>query len=123
MRKTIELEVTNEQAEQIYNNLVRLSGDEFAGRWFQGSLMDEFAFSVDNTNWRLKMLKGRPILGRKYVFAREKYVNCWTSKLVLVLTDNKNKFKKFVESRFKRSQDLNEVDYENYLYDVGMIDD
>lgn len=117
-RKDIELEILNEQAEKIYSALLEKSGNEFAGRWFDGSLEDEFAVVMtDNQNWRINMSSGRPILARKYVYAYEKYLNCWSSELKLVLTDNKNRFKDFLKSRFNDDEDLEDFCYESGLND------
>lgn len=121
-RKTVEISITNEQAQNLFNSLINLNGNEFAGRWFNGSLVDEFAIGVNSNDWQFKAVKGRPILGRKYVYAREEYVNCWTSKLVLVLTDNDKKIKNFIESRFKNDESLNAVDLEDFLFDCGLND-
>lgn len=122
MRKDIELEVTNEQAEQIYNTLLEKSGNEFAGRWFQGCLMDEFAMVVDNQDWQIKLSSGRPILARKYVYAREEYINCWSSRLVLVLTDSKKEFLNFVKSRFEQDDELDEMDFNDFCFESGLED-
>lgn len=122
MRKNVEISITNEQAEKLFTSLINLNGNEFSGRWFEGSLVDEFAIGVGSNNWKFKSVKGRPVLGRKYVYAREEFVNCWTSRLVLVLTDNENKFKNFVESRFERDEELDSIDLENFLYDCGLND-
>lgn len=121
-RKTIKMEITNKQAEQIYDYLLKKSGNEFAGRWFEGSLMDEFAVAVDSQDWQIKMSSGRPILARKYVFAREEYLNSCSSKLVLTLTDNKEKFLSFVKSRFEKSEDLDELDYDDFCCENGLTD-
>ncbi|AZA17292.1 MAG: hypothetical protein HOU59_gp27 (endogenous virus) [Lactobacillus phage ViSo-2018a] len=119
-RKDIELTINNEQADQLYKDLVKWTGGEFVGQRFEGSLMDEFAFVVNNTDWKIKMSSGRPILGRKYVFVKEKYLNCWASELVLVLTDNKEKFMNFLKSRFNNDEDLDDLDYENFCYESGL---
>lgn len=95
MRKTIELEITNDQATELFNTLLEKSGGESAGR---------------------------PVLARKYVYAYEKYLNCWSSKLVLVLTDNKEKFLSFVESRFENARDLDELDFEDFLFEARLND-
>lgn len=110
-RKTVEMEITSEQAEKLFNNLLEKSG-EFSGRWFEGSLMDEFAMVVDNQDWQIKLSSGRPILARKYVYAREEYINCWSSRLVLVLTDSKKEFLNFVKSRFNNDENLDELDFD-----------
>lgn len=121
MRKDVELKITSKQAEQFYNRFTALTGNEFSGRWFQGSLLDEFAVSmVDCQDWQIPLKKGRPILARKYVYAYEKYLTSWSSELILVLTDNENKFKKFIKSRFDNDEDLNEIDLENFIYDCGL---
>lgn len=121
MRKTVELSITNEKASELFNFLTGLTGNEFSGKWFDGSLVDEFAIGMnDNQNWKLNMKTGRPILARKYVFAYEKYLNCWNSELILVLTDSEKKFKDFVKSRFKNDENLNEIDFEDFCYDCGL---
>ena len=121
-RKTIELEITSEQTTELYNSLLEKSG-EFSGRWFDGCLMDEFAVSmVDNQDWKINLSKGRPILARKYVYAYEKYLNCWSSKLVLVLTDDKEKFKEFCKSRFEEAGDLDGLDFEDFCWECGLDD-
>ena len=120
-RKDIEMEITNDQAEKLFNDLLKKSENEFAGRWFQGCIVDEFAVSmVDNQDWQIRMHFGRPILARKYVYAREQYLNCWSSKLVLVLTDSEKKFKSFCESRFEEDEDLSEIDWEDFCFDCGL---
>ena len=122
-RKDIEMEITNDQAEKLFNDLLKKSEDEFAGRWFQGCIVDEFAVSmVDNQDWQIRMNFGRPILARKYVYAREQYLNCWSSKLVLILTDNKEKFLEFVKSRFENDENLDLLDFENFCCESGLTD-
>lgn len=120
-RKNIEMEITNEQAEKLFNDLLKKSG-EFSGRWFPGSLMDEFAIVPDNQDWQIKTSSGRPFLARKYVYAREVYLNCCSSKLVLILTDNEKEFLDFVKSRFEKDDDLDELDYEEFIYENGLDD-
>lgn len=120
-RKTVELEVSNEQARQLFYKLTGLIGNDCAGVWFDGNLVDEFAVGMkDNQDWKINQPTGRPILSRKYVYAYEKYINCWTSQLVLVLTDNEKKFKSFCQSRFDEDDNLNEADWEDFCYDCGM---
>ena len=121
-RKTMEIEITNEQASKLFTSLINLTGNEFAGRWFAGSLMDEFAIGVGTGDWKFRAVKGRPILGRKYVYAYEKYLNCWSSELILVLTDSESKFKSFVKSRFENDENLDEIDLENFMCDCGLSD-
>lgn len=128
MRKTIELEISNKRAKEIFYHLTGLTGNDCAGVWFEGSLVDEFAVGMkDNQNWKINMQSGRPILARKYVYAYEKLPNCYekhlnrrSSRLVLVLTDSEKKFKDFCESRFTEDENLNEVDWEDFCYDCGM---
>ena len=121
MRKTVEIKISSKQEEQFYNRFTALTGNEFSGRWFQGSLLDEFAVSmIDNQEWQIPLKKGRPILARKYVYVYERYLTNWSSELILVMTDNENKFKKFIQSRFESDQDLNEIDLENFFYDCGL---
>lgn len=121
-RKTVEMEITNEQAEKLYNNLEKISGGEIAGRWFTGCMIDEFAIVPLNQDWKIKMLIGRPVLARKYVFAKEVYLNCWSSKLVLVLTDNKKEFLEFVESRFENDENLDLLDFEDFCFENDLND-
>lgn len=122
-RKTMEINITNKQAEKLYNSLINLAGSEFSGRWFEGSLVDEFAIGMtDCEDWKINLKKGRPILARKFVYAYEKYLNSGSSELILVLTDNEQKFKNFVKSRFENDEDLNEIDLEDFLYDCGLTD-
>lgn len=123
-RKTIELSITSEQAEELYETLLKWSGNEFAGRWFEGSLLDEFAVvMVDNQDWKINMSTGRPILARKYVYVYEKYLNCWSSELRIVLTDDKEKFTNFVKSRFENLDELDgELDFQNFCYESGLDD-
>lgn len=117
-RKDFEIEITYEQAEKLYGDLLEWSSNEFAGQMFEGSLLDEYAVVMTgNQNWKINLTKGRPILARKYVYIEEKYVNCWTSKNVLVLTDNKNRFEEFLKSRF-----INEYNFENFCYESGLND-
>lgn len=122
-RRDIELSITSEQASEMYNDLVKWSGNEFSGRWFDGSLQDECAVVMtSNQNWKINMTKGRPILARKYVYVYEKYINCWSSELRVVLTDNKEKFTNFVESRFANSEDLDLEDYNDFCNESGLND-
>ena len=122
-RKTIELSITSEQAKESYETLLKWSGNEFAGRWFEGSLSDEFAVvMVDNQDWKINMSIGRPILARKYVYVYEKYLNCWSSELRIVLTDDKEKFTNFVKSRFENLDESDELDFENFCYESGLND-
>lgn len=121
-RKTLKMEISNDQANKIYSSLINLTGNEFAGQWFQGSLMDEFAIGVGSSDWKFKSVKGRPILGRKYVYAREEYVNCWASRLVLTLTDNKEEFLNFVKSRFDNEENYDEIDFNDFCYNCGLND-
>ena len=122
-RKDVEIEISMEKAEKLYNDLLKLSGNEFAGFMFEWALLDEYAVVMTgNQNWKINLSKGRPVLARKYVFIREEYVNCWASKNVLVLTDNKNKFEDFLKSRFANSEDLDVMDYENFCYESGLND-
>ena len=123
MRKTIELEISNEQAEKLFNDLLKKSENAFAGRWFTGCLLDEFAVvMVDSQNWKINLTKGRPILARKYVYVYEKYLNCWSSELILVLTDSKKEFLEFIKSRFNNDENLDELDYKDFLYENGLND-
>ena len=120
MRKTIEMEISNEDARELFYHLTGLTG-EFAGVWFTGALVDEFAVGMkDNQNWKINTKTGRPILARKYVYAYEKYVNCWSSQLVLVLTDSEKRFKDFCQSRFDEDEDFNELDWEDFCFDCGI---
>jgi hypothetical protein len=117
-RKDIELEISSEKAEKLYSDLLKWSGNEFAGFMFEGSLLDEYAIVMtSNQDWQINLSKGRPVLARKYVFIREEYVNCWTSKNVLVLTDDKNKFEEFCKSRF-----INESNFDEYAFESGLND-
>lgn len=121
MRKTIEMEISNEEARQLFYKLTGLIGNDCAGVWFDGNLVDEFAVGMkDNQDWKINQPTGRPILARKYVYAYEKYLNCWSSELVLVLTDSEKKFKDFCQSRFDEDDNLNELDWEDFCYDCGM---
>lgn len=120
-RKDVELEISSERAEEFYSDLLKWSSNEFAGRWFEGSMLDEFAVVMNSSqDWKINLSKGRPILARKYVYAYEKYLNCWSSELKLVLTDNKKKFMDFVKSRFDDSEDFDDLDYENFCYESGL---
>lgn len=120
-REDVELEISRERAEELYNDLLECSGDEFVGRWFEGSLLDEFAVVMTSSqDWKINMSSSRPILARKYVYTYEKYLNCWSSELRLVLTDNKEKFLEFVKSRFSIGEDLDNLDYENFCYEAGL---
>lgn len=122
-REDVELDITSEQASEMYNNFIKWSGDEFAGLMFEGSMLDEYAVVMtNNQNWKINMSIGRPILARKYVYVYEKYLNCWSSKLVLVLTDNKEKFVNFVKSRFEDDEDLDNLDFEDFCYESGLND-
>ena len=108
-RKDVEIEISMEKAEKLYNDLLKLSGNEFAGQMFEGSLLDEYAVVMTgNQDWKINLSKGRPVLARKYV-------NCWASKNVLVLTDNKSRFEKFLKSRF-----INESNFEDFCYESGL---
>lgn len=122
-RKDIEIKISMEKSEKLYSDLLKLSGNEFAGRWFEGSMLDEFAVVMTgNQNWKINLSKGRPILARKYVYIKEVYLNCWSSELILVMTDNKDKFLDFVKSRFTNSEDFDVTDYENFCYESGLND-
>ena len=117
-RKDVELEISSEKAEKLYSDLLELSGNEFAGQIFEGSLLDEYAVVMtDNQNWKITLTKGHPVLARRYVYIEEKYVNCWSSKNVLVLTDDKSRFEKFLKSRF-----INESNFEDFCYESGLND-
>lgn len=117
-RKDFEIEITYEQADKFYSDLVKWSGNEFAGFMFEGSLLDEYAVVMTgNQNWKINLSKGRPILARKYIYIEEQYVNEWSSKLVLVLTDNEKKFREFLKSRF-----INESNYDEFCYESGLND-
>ena len=121
MRKDVELKITSKQEKEFYNKFTALTGNEFSGRWFQGSLLDEFAVSmVDNQEWQIPLKKGRPILARKYVYVYERYLTSWSSELILVMTDNRKKFENFIRSRFEDNESLNEIDLENFIYDCGL---
>ena len=118
-RKDVELEISSEQAEKLYNDLLEWSGNEFAGFMFEGSLLDEYAIVMaNNQDWKISMAKGRPILARKYVYIEEKFLNHWSSKNVIVLTDDKNRFEEFLKSRF-----INESNFENFCYESGLNDE
>jgi hypothetical protein len=118
-RKDFEIEITYEKAEKLYNDLLKWSGNEFAGLMFEGSLLDEYAVVMTgNQNWKINLSKGRPVLARKYVFIKEEYVNCWSSKNVLVLTDNKKEFENFLRSRF-----INESNFEDFCCESGLNDE
>ena len=117
-RKDIEIEISYEKAEQLYSDLLKWSGNEFAGVMLEGVLLDEYAVVMtDNQDWKISLSKGRPVLARKYVYIEEKYVNYWSSQNVLVLTDNKNRFEKFCKSRFDDDQD-----FEDFCYESGLDD-
>ena len=117
-RKDVEFEITYEKADKLYNDLVKLSGNDLAGFMFEGALLDEYAVVMTgNQEWKISITKGRPVLARKYVYIEERYVNCWTSKNVLILTDNKNKLEKFLKSRF-----INESNYDEFCYESGLND-
>lgn len=122
-RKDVELEISMEKAEKLYNDLLKMSGNEFAGFSFDDVLLDEYAVVMTgNQNWKINLAKGRPILARKYVYIKEVYLNCWSSKLVLVLTDNKEKFTNFVKSRFVNSENFDLTDFEDFCYESGLND-
>lgn len=122
-RKDIEIKISMEKAEKLYSDLLKLSGNEFAGFMFEGSLLDEYAVVMtDNQNWKINLFKGHPILARKYVYIKEVYLNCWSSELILVMTDNKKKFVDFVKSRFTNSEDFDVTGYENFCYESGLND-
>lgn len=117
-RKDVELEISSSQADQLYSDLLKSTGNEFAGQMFEGSLLDEYAIVMtNNQDWQINMAKGRPILARKYVYIEEKYLNHWSSKLILVLTDNKKEFEGFCKSRF-----VNESNYDEFCYESGLND-
>lgn len=117
-RKDIELEISSEKAEKLYKDLLECSGNEFAGFMFEGALLDEYAIVMtNNQNWKINLSKGRPVLARKYVYIKEQYVNCWSSKNVLILTDDKSKFEEFCKSRF-----INESNYDEFCYESGLND-
>ena len=117
-RKDVEFEITYEKADKLYNDLVKLSGNDLAGVMFEGALLDEYAVVMTgNQNWKISITKGRPVLARKYVYIEERYVNCWTSKNVLILTDDKSKFEEFCKSRF-----INESNYDEFCYESGLND-
>lgn len=71
-------------------------------------------------DWKIKLSSGRPILARKYVYAREEYVNCWSSRLVLILTDSKKEFLNFVKSRFEQDDNLDELDFKDFCFESGL---
>lgn len=122
-RKDIEFEISSEKAKKMYDDLLKWSGNEFAGFMFGGSLLDEYAIVMTgNQDWQINLPKGRPILARKYVYIKEIYLNCWSSKLVLVFTDNKKEFTSFVKSRFANSEDLDLTDYNDFCYESGLND-
>lgn len=117
-RKDVELEISSERAEELYSDLLKWSGNEFAGFMFEGSLLDEYAVvMVDNLDWKINLTKGRPILARKYVYIKEEYINEWSSKNILVLTDSKKEFEEFCKSRF-----INKQNFEDYAIDSGLND-
>ena len=117
-RKDVEIEISYEKADQLYSDLLKWSGNEFAGVMFEGVLLDEYAVVMtDNQDWKINLSKGRPVLARKYVYIEERYVNCWTSKNILVLTDNKNKLEKFLKSRFDDNQEFDDFCDESGLND------
>ena len=117
-RKDVEFEISYEKAEKLYSDFLKWSGNKFAGVMFEGVLLDEYAVVMkDNQNWKINLSKGHPILARKYVYIKEQCVNEWSSKLVLVLTDNKNKFKEFCKSRFS-----NESNFDEFCYESGLND-
>lgn len=119
-RKRIQLEISNDQAEKLYNYLANLSNSEFVRRWFAGSLMDEFVIVPSNQEWQIKMSSGHPVLARKYIYTREQYVNCWTSKLVLTLTDNEKEFLDFAKTRFEQDDDLDGIDFDEFRWECGL---
>ena len=103
----------------MYSDLLKWSGNEFAGVMFEGALLDEYAIVMtDNQNWKITLAKGRPVLARKYVYIKETYVNEWSSKNILVLTDNKKEFEDFCKSRF-----INESNFEDFCYESGLNDE
>lgn len=117
-RKDVELEISSEKAEQLFRDLIYWSGNDLAGVMFEGSLLDEYAIVMtDNQDWKINLGKGRPILARKYVYIKEQYVNEWSSKNILVLTDNKKKFIEFCKSRF-----ANELKFDEFVIDSGLND-
>lgn len=52
----------------------------------QGALVD--SYFIDDFNLGLKMNRGRNIKPRKHLMVLENYLNCWSSDLTLILTDN-----------------------------------
>ena len=117
-RKDVELEISSEKADQLFRDLISWSGNDLAGVMFEGSLLDEYAVvMVDDQDWKINLSKGRPILARKYVYIKGIYINEWSSKLVLVLTDDENKFKDFLKSRF-----INDSEFEEYVIDSNLND-
>ena len=60
---------------------------------FEGCLLDSYV--IFNTD-RIKIGRVKP---RNYIIIRAIYLNEWTSKLEMIMTDNENKVDEFIESQ------------------------
>lgn len=76
--------LTGQSEEAILNGIMNKLDTSIT--MLSGALADNFF--IDNFNKGLKMTRGRNIKPRKHLLVLENYLNCWSSDLTLILTDN-----------------------------------
>lgn len=85
-RSTIELEISSSLSEKIVNfaNDIALEYDFLETiRQSQGALVDSYI--IYNIDDHIKLGRYKP---RKYMILRENFLNCWSSSVILTLTDD-----------------------------------
>ncbi|WP_239704901.1 hypothetical protein [Mammaliicoccus sp. E-M24] len=90
MKKTITYNITNRDIDKILELCSQLEIDFDV---VERALNDEFIFYSNNA---IKI--GRVF--RKYMIVRDIYVNEWTSKLVLIMTDSEKEYQKHYNEMF-----------------------
>lgn len=85
-RSTVEIEISNTLSEKIVNFAWDIATKyDFLEtiRQSQGSLVDSYI--IYNIDDHIKLGRYKP---RKYMILRENFLNCWSSSVILTLTDD-----------------------------------
>lgn len=83
-KTTIDNEVLNKMLELATKN-------DLEYEIFEGTTQDNYIIYNDH-KIRLKGIKPR-----KYIIVQSVYLNCWSSKLEMIMTDNEEKVNEFIE--------------------------
>lgn len=89
MKKDYELgSFTTSEVEEMISLFEKIKGETEVYR-IQGSLQDEFLVDISEIKFRYGVT-------RKWLIARESYLNEWSSELLVILTDNDSKADSFI---------------------------